>query len=65
MFNLRKTLNPIINLRKTANRTVINKLVYTGKRITNKQEISDTMNTHFCDIGVRLQSEYLTTVIDF
>ena len=38
-------------------REVINRLVYTGKRITNKQEISDTMNTHFCDIGVRLQSE--------
>ena len=31
--------------------------MYTGKRITNKQEISDTMNTHFCDIGVKLQSE--------
>ena len=31
--------------------------MYTGKLITNKQEISDTMNTHFCDIGIRLQSE--------
>ena len=57
MFNLWKTLNPIINPRKTTTRTVINKLMYTGKRITNKQEISDTMNTHFCDIGIRLQSE--------
>ena len=57
VFNLWKTLNPIINPRKTTTRTVINKLVYTGKRITNKQEISDAMNTHFCDIGVRLQSE--------
>ena len=57
VFNLWKTLNPIINPRKTTTRTVINKLMYTGKRITNKQEISDTMNTHFCDIGVRLQSE--------
>ena len=28
-----------------------------GKKITNKQEISDTMNRHFCDIGVWLQSE--------
>ena len=36
---------------------MINKLVYGGKRITNKQDISDTMNKHFCDIGVRLQSE--------
>ena len=36
---------------------MINKLVYKGKRITNKQDISDTMNKHFCDIGVRLQSE--------
>ena len=57
VFNLWKTLNPIINPRKTTTRTVINKLMYTGKRITNKQEISDTMNTHFCDIGIRLQSE--------
>ena len=36
---------------------VINRVMYTGKRITNKQEIADAMNTHFCDIGVRLQSE--------
>ena len=36
---------------------MINRLVYTAKRIANKQEISDTMNTHFCDIGVRVQSE--------
>ena len=57
VYNLRKTLNPIINPRKTTTSTVINKLMYTGKRIMNKQEISDTMNTYFCDIGVRLQSE--------
>ena len=57
VFNLWKTLNPIINPRKTTTRTVINKLVHAGKNITNKQEISDTMNRHFCDIGVRLQSE--------
>ena len=57
VFNLWKTLNPIINPSKTTTRTVINKLVYEGKRITNKQEISDTMNKHFCDIGVRLHSE--------
>ena len=43
--------------KKTTTCTVINTLVYTGKRITNQQEISDAMNTHFCDIGVRLQSE--------
>ena len=54
MFNLWKTLNPIINPKKTTTRTV---LVYAGKKITNKQEISDTMNRHFCDIGARLQSE--------
>ena len=57
VFNLWKTLNPIINPKKQTTRTVINKLVYEGKRITNKQDISDTMNKHFCDIGVRLQSE--------
>ena len=31
--------------------------MYAGNGITNKQDISDTMNKHFCDIGVRLQSE--------
>ena len=39
LFNLWKTLNTITNHRKTTTRTVINKLVYTGKRIKNKQEI--------------------------
>ena len=36
---------------------MINKIVYEGKMITNKQGILDTMNKHFCDIVVRLQSE--------
>ena len=57
VFKLWKTLNPITNPSKTTARTVINKLVYEGYRITNKQEISDTMNKNFCDIGVRLHSE--------
>ena len=57
VFNLWKTLNPIINPRKTTTRTVINKLLYAGKTITNMEERSDTMNRHFCVIGVRLQSE--------
>ena len=38
VFNLWKTLNPIINPRKTTTRNVINKLVYAGKKIINKQE---------------------------
>ena len=37
---------------------MINKLVYAGKKITNKHEISDTMNRQFCDIGVRLPSKW-------
>ena len=56
-FNLRKTINPIINPRKTTTRTVINKLVFAGKKITNKQVLPDTMNRHFCDFSVRSQSE--------
>ena len=47
VFTLWKTLNPIINPSKTTTRTIINKLVNEGKRITNKQEISDTMNKYF------------------
>ena len=42
---------------KTTTRAVINKLVYEEKMITNKQDITGTMNKHFCDIAVRLQSE--------
>ena len=34
VFNLWKTLNPIINPKKQTTRTVINKLVYEGKRNT-------------------------------
>ena len=36
---------------------MINKLVFAGKKITNKQVIPDTMYRHFCDFSVRLQSE--------
>ena len=56
-FLIYENSNPIVTPTKQTTRTVINKLVYEGKRITNKQDISDTMNKHFCDIGVRLQSE--------
>ena len=58
VFNILKTLNPIINPKKPNTHMVINKLVCEDKRITNKQVISDTMNKHFCDIGNRLL-EYL------
>ena len=57
VFNLWKTPNPIINPSKTTTRTVINKLVYEGNIITNKQEISDIMNKRFCDISVKLHPE--------
>ena len=47
----------IIKIPFLTSRTVINKLVYEGKKITNKQEKSDTMNNYFCDNNVRLHSE--------
>ena len=57
VFNIWKHLNHIINPRKTSIRTVINKPVHLYMGITNKQDVSDTMNEHFCDIVVTLLSE--------
>ena len=36
---------------------MINKPVHLYMGITNQQDVSDTMNEHFCDIGVTLLSE--------
>ena len=52
-----ENLNPIINLRNTTTHAVITKPVYFVKQIMNKRKISDTMDNHFCDMSVRLQSE--------
>ena len=57
MYNLWKTLNPIINPKKGKSFSVINKLKIDQKVVVEKQEISNSMNEHFCGIGMKLQSE--------
>ena len=52
-----ETLNPIINPKKGKSFSVINKLKINRKVVVDKQEISNSMNEHFCDIGMTLQSE--------
>ena len=54
VFNLWKTLNPIINPKKQTTRTVINKLVYEGKRNT----ISKIYQIQWTSISVILVSNY-------
>ena len=34
--------------------TVINELVYVGKDFTEKQDIAEQMNNHFCSLGSKL-----------
>ena len=57
VYNLWKTLNPIINPKKGKSFSVINKLKIDRKVVVDEQEISNSMNEHFCDIGMKLQSE--------
>ena len=52
-----KTLNPIINPKKGDCATVIKKLIIDSKIILEKQNISDDMNEHFCNVGENLQAE--------
>ena len=52
-----KTLNTIINPKKGKSFSVINKLKIDRKVVVDKQEISNSMNERFCDIGMKLQSE--------
>ena len=57
MYNIWKTLNPIINPKAGSKSTSINKLLIDGKFIKDKNNISDAMNNHFCTIGEVLKSE--------
>ena len=57
VYNLWKTLNPVINPKKCKGHSQITKLMYDGKLITDKQNISYAMNMHFCDVGRKLQSQ--------
>ena len=51
---LTKVLNS--SLGRNCKVTVINELVYEGKDFTEKQDIGEQMNNHFCSIGSKLAS---------
>ena len=65
VYNLWKTLNPIINPQKCKGYSQIAKLMYDGKLITDKQNISDAINMHFCDVGRKLQSQLENRTLNF
>ena len=51
VYNMWKSLNPIINPKKGKSATVIKKLIIDRKVILEKQNISEDMNEHFCNVG--------------
>ena len=53
------------NLQKSKGHTQITKLMYDAKLITDKQNISDAMNMHFCDVGRKLQSQLESCTLNF
>ena len=57
VYNLWKTLNHIINPKRGKSFSPVKKLIIGRKAIIDKQEISNSMNEHFCNIGNELQSE--------
>ena len=57
VYNLWKTLSPIINPKKGKSFSTINQSIIDRKVVVGKQEISNSTNKHFCDIGNKLQSE--------
>ena len=56
VYNLWKSLNPIINPKRGKSFTPVNKLILGQRVVVDKQEISNSMNEHFCNIGNKLQS---------
>ena len=57
VYNIWKTLNPIINSIAGSKLTSSNKLLIDGKFIKDKNNIPDAMKNHFCTIREVLKSE--------
>ena len=56
VYNLWKSHNPIINHKRGTSFTPVNKSILSQRVVVDKQEISNSMNEHFCNIGNKLQS---------
>ena len=57
VYNIWKTLNPIINPKAGSKSTSIDKLLIDGKFIKDKNNISDAMSTHFRTTGEVFKSK--------
>ena len=57
VYNIWKTLNPIINPKKGKSFATIKKLIIDQGVAEDKQQISNSMNDHFCNIGSKLKLE--------
>ena len=57
VYNIWKTLNPIINLKKGKSFITIKKLIIDQGVVVDKQQIANSMNDHFCNIGSKLKLE--------
>ena len=57
VYNIWKTLNPIINPKKGKSFTTIKKLIIDQGVVVDKQQIANSMNDHFCNIGSKLKLE--------
>ena len=56
-YNLWKHLGPIINPNKKKRGSNIDKILYSGEFIKDKRKLCIAMNTHFCEVGKKLQEE--------
>ena len=56
VYNLWKSLNPIIIPKRGKSFTPVNKLISDQRVVVDKEEISNSMNENFCNIGNKLQS---------
>ena len=57
VYNIWKTLNPIINPKEGKSFTTIHKLIIDQWVVVDKQQIANSMNDHVCNIGSRLKLE--------
>ena len=56
-YNLWKHLGSMINPNKKIRGSNINKILHNGDFIKIKWKICIAMNTHFCEVGKKLQEE--------
>ena len=64
VFTLWKSLGNVINPNKKRKGMSISKLLSNGRMVTDKNELPNVLNNHFCTIGKRLQQQIPVTQDD-